>query len=229
MHLRPSLAGAVVALLAMPAAASAAPVFNTPLEKCYVSAAPDQTQAINIDAGGFMPSALVDIFIDNAKVAIPPNTDPPQADPNGRLTGSVRAPFIASGQRVFSLRLTEQNNLDATVTATSKVTALAVTTSPSKPRTTSTRVRFRGRGFTDPLRLVYAHYVFKDKVRQTVRIGKPFGDCGQFSVRRRQFPFKNPHVGTWTVQFDQEQAYNPKALAYTRLKIVVSRKPGSRK
>jgi hypothetical protein len=114
------------------------------------------------------------------------------------------------------------------VSATAKVTALSVTTSPSRPQTTSTRVRFRGRGFTDRLQPVYAHYVFNDKVRQTVRIGKPFGDCGQFSVRRRQFPFKNPHVGSWIVQFDQAPDYNPNALAYTRLKIVVSRKPGSR-
>jgi hypothetical protein len=109
------------------------------------------------------------------------------------------------------------------------VTALSVTASPSKPRNTSTRVRFRGRGFTEPFTPVYAHYVFKDKVRETVRIGKPFGDCGQFSVRRRQFPIKHPHVGTWIVQFDQEQAYNPKAIAYARLKIVVSRKPGSQR
>ena len=63
---------------------------------------------------------------------------------------------------------------------------------------------------------------------ETVRIGKPFGDCGQFSVRRRQFPFKNPRTGAWTVQFDQEQAYNAKALVFTRLRIVVTRKPGSR-
>ena len=55
-----------------------------------------------------------------------------------------------------------------------------------------------------------------------------FGDCGQFSVRRRQFPFKHPHVGAWLVQFDQQATYDPNASAYTRLKIVVSRKPGSR-
>ena len=47
-------------------------------------------------------------------------------------------------------------------------------------------------------------------------------------VRRRQFPFKNPRTGAWTVQFDQEQAYNAKALVFTRLRIVVTRKPGSR-
>jgi hypothetical protein len=236
MHLRPSLAGAVVALLGMPAVATAAPpppVFTQPLKKCYVSAAPGQTEPIAIEAGQFMPGAAVDITIDDVLWQPPPGGTPPTADANGNLTGSVSAPFIASGQRFFTLRLTEKRsdpNADApTVSATSKVTALSVTASPSKPRNTSARVRFRGRGFTDRLTPIYAHYVFKDRVRETVRIGKPFGDCGQFSVRRRQFPFKNPHVGIWTVQFDQEQAYNPNALVYTRLKIMVSRKPGSRK
>jgi hypothetical protein len=231
MHHRPSLAGAVVALLAMPAAAPAAPPPTlAPLaQKCYVSARPDQTQPIDIHASNFMPGALVDVFIDEVQVPTPPGATPPQADANGDLNGSVPAPFIASGQRWFTLRLTERSAAAGTVSTRAKVTALSVTSSPSRPRNTSTRVRFRGRGFTNRLMPIYAHYVFNNRVRETVRIaGKPFGDCGQFSVRRRQFPFKNPRVGTWTVQFDQEQAYNPNALVYTRLKIVVTRKPGSK-
>ena len=230
MHLRPSLAGAAVALLAMPAAASAAPPPTlAPLAyKCYVSAKPGQTQPIDIHGSNFMPGALIDVFIDEVQVPTPAGGTPPQADANGELIGSVSAPFMASGQRWFTLRLTEHDNPAGTVSTRAKVTALSVTSSPSRPRNTSTRVRFRGRGFTDRLTPIYAHYVFNNRVRETVRIGKPFGDCGQFSVRRRQFPFKNPHTGSWTVQFDQEQAYNPNAQAYSRLKIVVSRKPGSR-
>jgi hypothetical protein len=235
MHLRPSLAGAVVALLAVPAAATAAspsPAFAQALKKCYVSAAPGQTEPIDIRANNFMTFAPIDIFIDDVPATLPPDSNPPTADANGELVGSVFAPYMASGQRFFTLRLTERSKDPAvpgpSVSARSKVTALSVTSSPVRPSSTSTPVRFRGRGFTDRLTPIYAHYVFKNRVRETVRIGKPFGDCGQFSVRRRQFPFKNPHTGNWTVQFDQEQAYNPKALVFTRLKIVVSRKPGSR-
>jgi hypothetical protein len=231
MHLRPSLAGAVVALLAMPAAATAAPpvpAFTQALKKCYVSASPTQTEPVEIEAANFMPLAPVDVLIDNAIVPTPPGASPPTAQADGTLQGRVSAPFIASGQRFFALRLTEHNNPAATVETRAKVTALSVTSSPVKPHNTSSRVRFRGRGFTDRLTPIYAHYVFNDRVRETVRIGKPFGDCGQFSVRRRQFPFKNPRTGAWTVQFDQEQAYNAKALVFTRLRIVVTRKPGSR-
>lgn len=231
MRLRPSLAGAVVALLAMPAAATAAapPTLTEALKKCYVSAAPGQTEPVEIHAANFMPNAPIDVYVDEVLVPTPAGANPPTADANGELRGAVSAPFIASGQRFFTLRLTEHNNAAGTVATRTKVTALSVTSSPTRPRNTSTRVRFRGRGFTNRLLPIYAHYVFRGRDRQTVRIGKPFGDCGQFSVRRRQFPFKKPHVGTWTVQFDQEQAYNPQALVFTQLKIVVTRKPGSHK
>ncbi len=222
MRLRPSLAGAVVALLATPAAASANPTIE-PLKKCYVSASPGATEPVGIKAHGFMPGAVVNVLIDNVLQPQGP-TNLPTADANGDLTGSVPAPFVASGQQFFALRLTERDHEDSTVETSAKVTALSVTSSPARPRSTSSKVRLRGRGFTNPLLPVYAHYVFRDKVRRTVQIGKPFGDCGQFSVRRRQFPVKKPHVGTWIVQFDQEQAYNPNAQAYTRLKIVVTKR-----
>jgi hypothetical protein len=102
----------------------------------------------------------------------------------------------------------------------SKVTRLSVDQVPAKASTRE-KVRFRGRGFTD-LKTVYAHYVFAGKSRKTVRIGLPTGDCGLFSSKRRQFPFKkSPQVGVWTIQFDQEPAYNPKAALRVPMTIKV--------
>ena len=74
-------------------------------------------------------------------------------------------------------------------------------------------MRFRGRGFTETCCTpVYAHYVFAGKSQKTVRLGVPTGPCGLFSIKRKQFPFKNsPRRGVWTIQFDQERVYNPKA------------------
>jgi hypothetical protein len=102
---------------------------------------------------------------------------------------------------------------------------------PAKASTRE-RVRFRGRGFT--MRApglipdttvpapVYAHYVFAGKSRKTVRIGTPTDDCGLISSKRRQFPFKkSPQVGVWTIQFDQEAVYNPKAAIRVPLTIRV--------
>jgi hypothetical protein len=228
MHLRPSLAGAVVALLAAPAAASASPTVTLD-KKCFVSASPDAREPVSIHGHYFMPKALIDVYIDNTFQAPTDAANPPTADANGDLEGSVSAPFVASGQQFFTLRLAEHNgNPDGVVEVRAKVTALSVTSSPVTPRTTSSSVRFRGRGFTNPLNPIYAHYVLGDKVRQTIQIGKPFGDCGQFSVRRKQFPMKNPRTGTWYVQFDQEATYNPKAPVYTRLKIKVTKHPRPR-
>ena len=54
--------------------------------------------------------------------------------------------------------------------------------------------------------------MFAGKSQKTVRLGVPTGPCGLFSVKRKQFPFKNsPRRGVWTIQFDQVRAYNPKA------------------
>ncbi|WP_028057491.1 hypothetical protein [Candidatus Solirubrobacter pratensis] len=222
MHLRLSLAGAVVAVLATPAAAFAIPDFT--LDKtCYVSARPDEREPVTINASGFAGNTRMNVFVDEVSQA--PADSLPQTDGLGNLSGSVQAPYVDSGQRLFTLRLAEARDNGQMATHVAKVTALSVTQSPSTPATTSSRVRFRVRGLTDKLAPVYAHYVFKGKVRQTVRLGKPYGDCGLLSVRRRQFPFKNPKPGRWWIQFDQEQAYNPQARLYTKLKVEVTKKP----
>jgi hypothetical protein len=220
MHLRLTFAGAVVALLATAPGASAA-VLDLKFDKrCYVAVTPTLLEPVGIKASGFMPGATVNVFVD--EVERPP---PPTADPAGDVTGSVFAPYVVSGQRQFTLRLTEHQN---TITRVSKVTALSVTQTP-RSAATSRRVRFRGRGFTDAAEPVYAHYVFAGKVRATVQLAKPYGDCGLFSVRRRQFPFKqNPRRGVWTIQFDQSAAYNPQAPLFTTLKVTVRRKPRGR-
>jgi hypothetical protein len=133
----------------------------------------------------------------------------------------VPAPFIEDGQRVFSLRVTEQDHPNNTVIAFAKVTRLSVEQVPARART-GQRVRFRGRGFTDLTRPVYAHYVFAGKSRSTVRVGFPEGDCGLFSIRRKQFPFKkSPRRGVWTIWFDQERVYNPQAAVRVPLTIKV--------
>ncbi len=225
-----TLAGvAAAALFAAPAAAQTQPQakIDVPLKSCYVSVTPDLREPVSIDASQFIPFAPIDVFVDNVLQPVPAGSPAPMADVHGVLAGSVPAPYIASGQRVFQLRLTEHNsdpNQRSSVLAASKVTALSVSQSPAKSATTA-KVRFRGRGFTDPLKPIYAHYVLHGVSRATVQIGKPRFDCGQFSVKRRQFPMRNPTVGVWTIQFDQAKAYNPQTPLFTTLQVHVSRKP----
>jgi hypothetical protein len=220
MHLRSILAVALAALAVAPASAVAAPTLQ-PLKACYVAAQPDQREPITINASGFTPYRLVDVYLDD--VLQPAGDPPPQADANGDLlNGSVAAPYIQAGQRVFSLQLSEQGNPANTVVGHSKVTALSVEQVPAKA-STGARVRFRGRGFTGA-GTVWAHYVFGGSSRKTVRVAKPYGDCGLFSRKMRQFPFKkSPKVGVWTIQFDQQRRYSPAAPLRVPLTVKVNR------
>jgi hypothetical protein len=217
------------AFAAIGAAPAAALPQLQPLKPCYVAAQEEQREFVVVDGSGFTPFGFVDIFVDDTQQ---PKTDPEaRAAYDGTLKGSVPAPFIESGQRTFTLRATERDNVDNTASTTSKVTRLSVEQVPAKASTRE-RVRFRGRGFTTRVpgvvpdttvpAPVYAHYVFAGKSRKTVRIGTPTGDCGLISSKRRQFPFKkSPQVGVWTIQFDQDAVYNPKAPIRVPLTIRV--------
>src|SRR3954452_12279863 len=220
MLLRSITLGAALAVLAA-APAVAAPAL-APLKPCYVAAQEDQREFVKVDATGFTPLATVDIFVDDI-LQPAPAPDEPRAAFTGELHGMVRAPFLESGQRLFSLRLTERDMPVNTVTGVATVTRLAVEQVPERA-STADRVRFKGRGFTERAP-VYAHYVFAGKSRKTVRLGLPTGDCGLFSVKRKQFPFKkSPRVGVWTIQFDQLERYHPQAPVRVPLRIKVKKR-----
>ena len=189
---------AVVGLLA-PASAGAATL--EPLKPCYVSVGQGQREPVEIRASGFTPDSHVDVAIDGV-VAFPGV----QVDPAGAVLGRVRAPYQASGQRPFTISVTEQGQAQNSVTATAEVTALRVNVRPRRAPSSS-RVRFSGRGFTAE-RPVFGHYVYAGHVRKTVRFGLPELPCGLFSVQRRQIPIDAPRVGDWMLQIDQQRRYS---------------------
>lgn len=223
LHVRRAAAVAVAVALAAAAPATASPLLRNQLKPCYVAATPTQREPVAIDAADFRPGAVIDAFVD--EVQLP---EFPQADANGDVRGQIQAPWIPSGERPFTLRLTERDNPLNSLTATSKVTLLSVTTSPKRVRPANRRVRFRGSGFTEAGRPVFAHYLFHGVLRKTVRLGRPEGDCGDFSVRARQIPLRRPRAGTWTVLVDQRRRYSPEAApTQVRLSITVRRVPRS--
>jgi hypothetical protein len=202
----PAVTGVLLIALLVPAAAEAATI--APLKPCYVTAgtpAAQQREGVGIQAAGFTPNSTVSLAIDGQVV---PGGENLQVDANGNLTlqpDQVQAPFIEKGSRQFSVTLTQTDNPANTVTATSRTTALAVT---GKPRRAPLRKRilFRGRGFTAD-KPVYAHYVYKGRLRKTVRMARKTGTCGTWRARRRQIPLANPAFGVWTIQFDQSKKY----------------------
>jgi hypothetical protein len=201
----PAVTGALLIALLVPGSAQAAAI--DPLKPCYVSAQTDagpQTEGITIRATGFTPNSTVDLSIDGQMV---PGGQGLKTDTEGtlELPSSVPAPFIAKGTREFPVTLTETGNPTITATATAKTTALGVAVKPKRARP-SQRIQFKGNGFT-AAKPVYAHYVFKNKVRKTVRMARKTGTCGGWSARKPQIPVKDPKPGLWTVQFDQSKRF----------------------
>jgi hypothetical protein len=223
MLLRTTLLAAAFAVLwTVPAHAQQPPAL-APLNPCYVAATEAQREYVTISGQGFTPFAFVDIYLDDIHQTFP--EPQPQVAFDGSLLGSVPAPFIDEGQRTFTLRASERDPSTNSAITTSKVTRLSVEQSPSAAAT-SDLVRFRGRGFTNLGLPVYMHYVFAGKSKKTIQIGLPTGDCGLFSVRRKQFPFKtSPQVGVWTIQFDQSPKFDPKANPRVPLTVKVRKAP----
>jgi hypothetical protein len=219
---------ATVALLAAAPATAGAATWTQPPAPCYVSVgpAPGQRELVPILAEGFAPNARIDVTVDGAPADGDANGVPDEvyADAGGRVIGTgVPAPYLQSGEREFVIALSERTNPANALTATVKVTALDVVLKPAQARP-SRRVRFIGRGFTKRAP-VYGHYLYGGKVRRTVRLARnPAGDCGTFSVRRRQIPVAHPRTGQWTLQVDQQKAYAPQpASVFVRLQITVQR------
>ena len=216
MRARTAAALAVAAALIAPAAASAATL--GPLKPCYVSVGPgeEEREAIDVRASGFTPLSTVDVLVSGEAVASG------QADVLGEVAARVRAPYREDGEGRFPVAVVERGNPANVAAGGSKVSALTVMIRPKRARPSS-RVRFRGRGFTGQ-GAVYGHYVFGGRERETVRLARPHGDCGTFSVRRRQIPVESPRTGSWTLQVDQQEAYSERpASAFVRLLIRVQR------
>ena len=200
----PAVTGALLGALLVPAAADAATI--APLKPCYVTAgtpAGPQQEGVAINASGFTPNSTVNLAIDGQPVA-----NNLQTDQLGNINldpQNVAAPFIEKGSREFTITLTENGNPANTATATARTTALGVSLKPRRARP-SRRIRFKGSGFTGNAP-VYAHYVYKGKLRKTVRMARKTGTCGTWRARRRQIPVNDAKTGNWTVQFDQSKRY----------------------
>lgn len=196
-----AVAAASGAAALSPAVAHAVPTV-VPLEPCYVSVGVAQRQNMGIAATGFAANAAVAISIDDQD---PVTVD---AGADGSVNAHFAAPYQKRGERTVTITLTDQANPLDTVTTTTKVTALSVTVRP-RQAATSHRVRFRGRGFTSQ-KAIWAHYVFRNRDRKTVRFAKqPKGDCGRFSRHAKQIPITRPRAGKWTVQIDQQKHWSP--------------------
>ena len=216
------LAAALLLAPEYPVPASAAPVLD-PLKPCYVTVQTGsgayETESFALGGGGFTPGALVDVAVDGA-----PAVSGLRAGDDGRIpSGTLASPAILAGQRRFTVTAAERSDPSRAASAHSRVAELAVRVTPRRARP-SQRVRFRGRGFTDPGG-IYAHYLRRGRLRRTVRLARAAtGPCGRFDVRAPQFPFR-PRQGSWRVQIDQHRRLTGDGPLFNLL-VDVRRRPG---
>jgi len=203
-----ALGTALAALALMPAGAHAAAL--APLKPCYISVTQRAQgepnvitrEALDLAGSGFTAGALVDVSLDGKVERTI------QADPAGNLPPQVlQSPYQAREQGTFALTAAEQGNPANAVTLPSRTTALELNLRPKRAKP-SRRIRFSGSGFTAQS-AVWAHYLYKGKLRKTVRLVRQIDNpCGTFSVRRRQIPVKRPKLGRWRLQVDQQRSYS---------------------
>ena len=216
MRVSPTILAAAAALL-VPNAAQAA--YLAPLAPCYRSVDVDTREPVPVRADGFTPGEHVNVYVDGQLVRrdVVVLTD-------GQISGAVDAPYIAKGERLFTVTVTEVERPTNTATVTSRVTALSLRLKPRRAAPDK-RVRVIGSGFIDGPD-VYAHYVRKRKLRKTVRLGAPQGPCGRIDVKRRQIPLSKPALGRWTLQVDNQKAYSAQPDGVrVLLPITVTEKP----
>ena len=204
------------AALLVPGTAEAA--YLEPIAACYRSVDEQTRETVPVKATGFTPGEHVNVYVDGKFVQqVVVLTD-------GQINGGVPAPYLAKGERPFTLTVTEVDQPSNTATVASRVTALSLRLKPRRAAP-HRRVRVIGSGFLDDTS-VYAHYVRKRKLRKTVRLGAPQGPCGRIDVKRRQIPLRKPALGRWTLQVDNQKAYSPKPdSVFMTLSITVTENP----
>jgi hypothetical protein len=198
------IAATVLLTAGLVAPSAAAVTLDPPLKQCYASDGPAAAdrETIIVHATGLTPGATVDMTIDGQVAATPG-----MADAAGVADAQVPAPFQGRGERPFTLVVAERGNPANFVTTTSLVTNLNVRLRPNTAPP-SRRVRFAGRGFTNPAP-IYGHYLFRNKLKKTVLLAsQPTGKCGRFSVKRRQIPLHRVRTGRWTLQVDQQREWS---------------------
>jgi hypothetical protein len=191
-----------LSVLLVPTAAHGASVQTD--RTCYLQT--DRTN-VTVSGNGFPAGRPYSVSLDGTALTGGLGT----MDAGGRMQGAFAPPALTADEleRTFTVAVTS----DA-VSAQSQftVTRLKANFTPSEGDPTKLRVRFSVAGFGLAMHNpdVYVHYVTpKGKLKQTVRLGQATGQCGRIArtAKRRLFPFREPALGKWQLQFDTSKSF----------------------
>ncbi len=203
------------AVLAAPAAASAATLTFEPAKACY-----REFESVSVLAGGFTPGGFIDITREGAAIgALGP------ADAAGNASGALDGlPSKESGQQTFTYTATDRTNTALTATLPVLVSAVNVGIKP-RNGAPSRQLTINARGFTTG-RTLWAHVIRGKNFKRHLRIGKLKGACHKLSAKRRLLQ-PGTAVGRYTVQFDTFRRYRSKRAVKVAFTVTVFTRPAS--
>ncbi|WP_445147704.1 hypothetical protein [Baekduia sp. Peel2402] len=192
-----------LALLLAPAAAHGAQVQTD--RTCYLQTAKTN---VTVSGNGFTPGAPYSVALDGTPLTGGTNA----IDTGGAFQGAFAPPSLEDDEleRQFTVSAESETTM---VSSKFTITRLKADFSPATGDPQKLKVRFSVAGFAlnMPNPDVYVHYVDpKGKQKLTVRLGKATGQCGRIvkTAKRRLFPFTEPRLGKWQLQFDTSKAFH---------------------
>jgi hypothetical protein len=201
---RLTVAAALVAVSALPAAAGAAQIQTD--RDCYL----DKSTAnpVTVSGTGFTPGGAYELLLDGAPLGSG------MVDGMGAITSTFDLGIGRLARRVDEHTYTvtaRQGDITAATRLT--LTKFQASFSPTRGNPKTMRVRFRVVGFgvgrSVPTPDVYLHYVRPSgKLAKTIRLGRALAPCGKIrrTRLRRLFPFPAER-GDWLLQFDTRRRF----------------------
>src|SRR5215211_1346018 len=184
----------VTAVLAAPAAASAATLTIAPERSCYGA---DET--IHLRGTGFTPEATVSVTRDGV-----PLEGSPVADGSGTISAALKLVKSGGDPETRTYTATDTANPANKAAANIVVSDLDVTMSPTSGDPARPR-RIVAKGFTTGTGTLWAHIVFRGSVRN-IRIGELKGACGTLRAKKRLFG-RNAPLGQRLIHFDTSRKF----------------------
>jgi hypothetical protein len=197
-----------VALLVLPASASAAGIGLTPQKRCYRAG-----EQVLLGGTGFTANSPAEVTLDRRSLG------QTLANAQGAIRGILSLGLIR-GERNRLLAVTDQANPTNFATLTMHATGVAVSVKP-KHAGPGRAVRIKARGFTASKRL-YAH-VRRGRYHRNVGIGRLKGACRKLSRRKRVFSAAT-RPGVYSVQFDGKRRYSKNTRPRILYRVTIFRR-----
>lgn len=184
-------------------AAQASAATLTVPSPCVVNPSAFNGAPMTVVGGGFTPGDSVELTTNKGD-----GFGNATADASGSFTVTMTAPVLsksAPGEAAFILTAADQTDGVTTASTTFEAANLAAAANPSRAKL-GKKVTFMFSGFTTGAP-IYGHYLHRNKVVTTERMGLASGPCGLLKTRAELFP-KHARYQNYNIQYDDSARYS---------------------